>query len=177
MASPAKHILFLSDLSVHMKQVFEQAATLAVCQDATITILHVMENEPGAEKRVRMAFGEELFKNLKSEQKEGARNVLIGKNIDALKIRQAIAGFFQDTVKHSDINDKDELIDKILVAEGRTIIDEVIATIEEESCDMLVMGCRQQSLISEAMGDKLVKKVLKRSEVPVMVVPFRSKED
>ncbi len=172
MIQPAKNILFVSDLSVKMKLVFEQAATLAVCQNASITVLHVMEEDPSAEKRVRMAFGEQLYQDLKSEHKDGARNVLIGKNIDALKIRQAIAGFFQDTIQDKNDDPNDSLIQKILVAEGRSIIDEIISTVEEETCDMIVMGCRQQGLLSEAMGDKLVRKVLKRSSVPVFIVPL-----
>lgn len=172
MAQPAKNILFVSDLSVNMKQVFEHAASLAMCQDAKITILHVMEEDPGAEKRIRLAFGEELYQDSKSENTDGARNVLIGKNIDALKIRQAIAGYFQNAIEKNNAKQMDPLIQKIIVAEGRSIIDEVIATLEEEHCDMIVMGCRQEGLISEAMGDKLIQNILKRSNVPVFVVPF-----
>ncbi len=172
MVQPAKNILFVSDLSVNMKLVFEQAAMLALSQDASIIVLHVMEEDPSAEKRVRMAFGEALYEDLKSEQKDGARNILIGKNLDALKIRQAIAGFFEgDEDKGS--NQNDALIQKILVAEGRSITDEIISTVSEENCDMIVMGCKQQNMLSEAMGDKLVRKILKRSSVPVFVVPFK----
>ena len=172
MVQPAKNVLFVSDLSVHMKQVFEHAATIAACMDADITILHVMEEDPGAEKRVRMAFGEQLYKDLKTEQKDGARNILIGKNLDALKIRQAMAVFFEDTVKEKTEGNNNSLIKKILVAEGRTIADEILATAEEEDCDMIAMGCRQQGLLAEHMGDKLVRKILRRSPMPVFVVPF-----
>lgn len=172
MATPAKNILFVSDLSVNMKQVFEHAATLAVCQDARITILHVMEEDPGAEKRVRLAFGEELYRDAKPGENDTVRNVLIGKNIDALKIRQAIAGFFQNALEESNSNQMDSLIQKIIVAEGRSVIDEIIATLEEEHCDMIVMGCRQEGLISEAVANKLIQNILKRSNVPVFIVPF-----
>lgn len=171
MAHPVKNILFVSDLSVNMKQVFDHAAALAVCQNAKITILHVMEEDPDAEKRIRTAFGEELYQDAKA-QSEGARTVLIGKNIDALKIRQAISGFFLKALKENDSGPADSLIQKILVAEGRSVIDEIMATLEEEHCDMIVMGCRKQGLIDEAMGDKLIRNILKRSEVPVFVVPF-----
>lgn len=171
MAQPVKNILFVSDLSTNMKLVFEQAATLAATQDAEITILHVMEEDPSTEKRVRMAFGESLYDNLKSEQKSGARNILIGKNLDALKIRQAMTGFFgKDDEEPGQGN---SLIKKILVAEGRSVADEIIATAQEETCDMIVMGCRRQNLLAEVMGDKLVRKVLKRSSMPVLVVPFK----
>ncbi len=173
MVQPIKNILFVSDLSVNMKQVFEHAATLAARQDAGITILHVMEEAPGPEKRIRMAFGEQLYQDLKNEHKDGARNILIGKNLDALKIRQAMAGFFEGADPDKDQNQTDSFIRKIMVAEGRSVTDEILSTVAEENCDLIVMGCRQQGLIAEAMGTKLVRKILKRSTVPVFVVPFK----
>lgn len=172
MVQPTKNILFASDLSVDMKQVFEHAATQAVLQNANIIVLHVMEENPGAEKRIRMAFGEELYQNLKSEQKAGARNILIGKNIDALKIRQAISGFFEGDEANNDTAEGNSLIKKILVSEGQSIADEITSTVSEEDCDLIVMGCKQKGLLANAMGDHVVRKILKRSQVPVFVVPI-----
>ncbi|MBT6341768.1 MAG: universal stress protein [Desulfobacula sp.] len=175
MVGPTKNILFASDLSVNMKQVFEHAATLAVCENANIIVLHVMEENPHSEKRIQMAFGEQLYKNLKSEHMSQARNILIGKNVDALKIRQAIAGFFEETKENEDSSENNTLISKILVAEGRSIAEEITFTAKEESCNLIVIGCSQQGMLAEAMGDNVVRKVLKRSQVPVFVVPFLGK--
>lgn len=171
MVQPTKNILFASDLSVNMKQVFEHAATLAVCQNAGIIVLHVMEETPGSEKRIQWAFGEELYQSLKSEHRKGARDILIGKNVDALKIRQAISGFFEGTDQDKGPSDNESLIRKILVTEGRSIADELTSTAQEEACGLIVMGCKQKGLLAEAMGDHVVRKVLKRSSVPVLVVP------
>ena len=172
MVGPTKNILFASDLSVNMKQVFEHAATLALCQNANIIVLHVMEETPHSEKRIQMAFGEQLYKNLKSEHMSQARNILIGKNVDALKIRQAIAGFFEETKENEDASENNTLISKILVAEGRSIAEEITFTAKEEGCNLIVIGCSQQGMLAEAMGNNVVRKVLKRSQVPVFVVPF-----
>ncbi len=166
-------ILFASDLSVKMKEVFEKTAALAVQQDTHIIVLHVMEETPRSEKRIRMAFGEKLYQDLKNEQKQGARNILIGKNVDALKIRQAISGFFQTDDGEETQPGDDSVIQKILVSEGRSIADEITATALEEECALIVIGCKQRGLLAEAMGDHVVRKVLKRSPVPVLVVPFK----
>ncbi len=176
MVQPTKNILFASDLSTSMKQVFEHAATLALCRDANIIVLHVMEESPRSEKRIRMAFGEQLYTSLKSEQRDGAKNILIGKNVDALRIRKAIAGFFKGSDLKNQASDADALIKKILVAEGRSIADEITATATEEDCDMIVIGCKQQGLLAEAMGSHVVRKILKRSSVPVVVVPISQEE-
>ncbi len=175
MVQPMKNILFASDLSINMSNVFEQAAMLAICQNASIIVLHAMEKNPRSEKRIQMAFGKDLYQNLKSKQITGARNILIGKNVDALKIRQAISGFFEGARQNKDFSDKNSLIQKILVAEGRSIADEITSTATEEGCDLIVMGCKQRGLLAKAMGDNLVRKVLKRSQVPVFVVPFSDK--
>lgn len=175
MVQPTKNILFASDLSVNMKQVFEHAATQAIYHNASIIVLHVMEESPGSKQRVRMAFGEDLYQNLKSQQKAGARDILIGKNIDALKIRQAISGFFEDAEKNQDSTSNNSLIKKILVAEGRSIADEITATATEEDCDLIFMGCKQKGLLADAMGDHVVRKILKRSTVPIFVVPLSEK--
>ncbi len=175
MVQKIKNILFASDLSVDMKLVFEHAALLAFSQDANIVVLHVMEENQQSEKRIRMAFGEELYENIKSGHKEGAKNILLGKNVDALKIRQAIAGFFKKTDQNKFAPDDNELISKILVAEGRSIADEIAATALEENCGLIIMGCKQKGLLADAMGEHVVRKVLKRSSVPVLVVPFEEK--
>lgn len=175
MVQPTRNILFASDLSVNMKQVFEHAATLAISHNANIIVLHVMEENPYGEKQIRMAFGEQLYQSLKSEHKSGARNILIGKNVDALRIRNAIAGFFKGAEQSCDTSDNDSMIKKILVAEGRSIADEIISTVREENCDLIVMGCKQQGMLAETMSDHVVRKVLKRSPVPVFIVPFSEK--
>ncbi len=167
---PTKNILFASDLSTNMKKVFEHAATLAVCQNANIIVLHVMEETERSKKRIQMAFGEKLYQDLKSEQKDGARNILIGKNVDALKIRQAISGFFKKN--NSTSSENESIIGKILVAEGRSVANEITSTVTDEECDMIVIGCKQQGLLADAMSDHVVRKVLKRSSVPVLVVPL-----
>ncbi len=173
MIQPPKKILFASDLSIDMSRVFEHAATLATYSRSEIIVLHVMEESSrSSEKLVRMAFGEKLYQDIKNEQKSGAKNLLIGKNIDALKIHQAIAGFFQEGEKEINQADDASPIKKILVTESKSIADEITLTATQEECDLIVMGCKQQGMLAGAMGDHVVRKVLKRSSVPVFVVPF-----
>jgi nucleotide-binding universal stress UspA family protein len=173
MIQPPKKILFASDLSTDMKQVFEHAATIAAYSQSEIIVLHVMEEaSKRSEKRVRMAFGETLYQDIKNKQRDGAKNLLIGKNVDALRIRQAIAGFFKGEENKVNPIDSDSPIAKILVTEGQSIADEITLTAADEGCDIIVMGCKQQGMLAGAMGDHVVRKVLKRSSIPVFIIPF-----
>lgn len=177
MTQKSKCILFASDLSTDMKTVFEQAVSLSTFSNADIIVLHVMEEaSKSSEKLVRMAFGEALYQNLKNEQKTGAQNLLTGKNVDALRIRQAIAGFLADGEPQAAAPmDEGSPIAKILVTESQSIAGEITQTAVEEGCDTIVIGCKQQGLLAEAMGDNVVRKVLKRTSVPVLVVPLGNK--
>ncbi len=165
-----KSILFASNLSSKMETVFKHAVETAVYRKTNIIILHVMGENPRSKKKMRTVFGKQLYEELKSERRKGARDILVGKNVDALKIQQAITDFFQE--KSNNVSgDTHSLISKVLVAEGRSIANEIVATAVEEDCGLIVMGCKQQGLLTEAMGDSVVRKVLKRSSVPVLVVP------
>lgn len=173
MIRKTERILFASDLSADMKQVFEHAASLSAYSGAEIIVIHVMEEaSKRSEKLVRMAFGEAQYQTIKSDQKSGARNLLTGKNVDALRIRQAIAGFLSESTGTPPEMDENSPIFKILVTESPSIADEIVQTAVQEDCDAIVIGCRQQGLIAEAMGDNVVRKVLRRTSVPVMVVPL-----
>ena len=58
------------------------------------------------------------------------------------------------------------------MTEGKSIANEITVTATDEECDIIVIGCKQQGMLAEAMGDHVVRKVLKRASVPVFVVPF-----
>lgn len=176
MIRKTERILFASDLSTDMKTVFERAASFSAYSGAEIVVLHVMEEaSKRSEKLVRMAFGEALYQNIKSDHKTGARNLLTGKNVDALRIRQAISGFLSEGSVDETAEPDSSPISKIMVTESPSIAGEITQTAVQEDCDAIVIGCKQQGLFAEAMGDHIVRKVLKRTSVPVVVVPLGKK--
>ncbi|WP_319576307.1 universal stress protein [uncultured Desulfobacter sp.] len=65
MIQKPKRILFASDLSANMKEVFKQAVSLSTLSDAGIIVLHVMEEAgKNSERRVQRAFGETLYNSV-----------------------------------------------------------------------------------------------------------------
>lgn len=173
MIQKPQRILFASDLSTNMKEVFQHAVSLSTLSDATIIVLHVMEEAgKNAQRRVQRAFGETLYNTIRSEQKAGAHNLLTGKNVDALSIKQAIAGFLEDKENTPSDIEISSPIEKILVTESKSIADEITGTAVTEGCDIIVMGGGHQSFLESAIGDNIARKVLKRTNVPVLVVPL-----
>jgi nucleotide-binding universal stress UspA family protein len=164
-------ILFASDLSEHARHAFEHAALIAANNNAQIVILHVMEElAPGAEERVAEAFGKELYRELKTRKKEGARDILIHKKTGALKVREYLAHVC--TGPGSGINTSvSDMIEDIIVVEGN-VADDIISVAAERACDVIVMGSRQRGLLAEAFSGSVVRKVLRRSRKPVFVIPL-----
>ncbi len=71
MIQKPKRILFASDLSTNMKEVFKHAVSLSALSDSSIIVLHVMEEAgKNAQRRVQRAFGETLYNTIRSEQKQ-----------------------------------------------------------------------------------------------------------
>ena len=171
MAPEIRKILFASDLSEHARYAFDHAALIAAYSKARIIILHVMEElAPGAEERVAEAFGKELYAELKTRKKEGARDILIHKKIQTPKIREYLANICKKPITGSDPSQND-VIEDIIVVEGK-VAEEIILAATEYACDVIIMGSRQRSLLAEAFSGSVVRKVLRRARKPVFVVPL-----
>lgn len=165
-----KKILFASNLSSEMEQVFEYTVSFSVYSKAEVIILHVLEeSDSSSEKMARAVFGKNFYQDLKGKRKISAQNTLIGKRSDALRIKTCISNFFKEA---SNVSEKKSPIEKILVTESPSVADEIVSTAVIENCDLIIMGCEQKGLLAEAMGDKLVRKVLRRTSVPVFVIPI-----
>lgn len=165
-------ILFATDLSINMHKVFEQAATMALNYGAKVTILHVLVDTPEAKRHMMSIFGDDQYQNIRREHQERAQKVLTGKNTEARKIQQALAKVFFEQERQLNFSETDTFINKILIAEGPSIADEIYNTAVDEGCRYIVLGCAGQGFLSGAFGDKILKKVLHKSTIPVLVVPF-----
>lgn len=165
-------ILFATDLSVNMHQVFEQAATMAVNYGAKVTILHVLASNPETQRLLKSIFNEEDYQNIQREHQERAQKVLTGKNTEARKIQQALAKVFFEQERKLNLTDTETFINTILIAEGVSIADEIYDIASDRGCQCIVLGWAKHGFLSEALGDNILKKILNRSKIPVLVVPF-----
>lgn len=174
MTEQTGNILFATDLSVNMHKVFEQAAKMAINYNSKVTILHVLMDNPEAKRQLMSIFGDEQYQSIRRAHQERAEKVLSGKNTEARKIQQALTKVFFEQEQQLNPDASDTFINKILIAEGSSIADEIYDTAVSEGCQYIVMGCARQGFLSGALGDNILRKVLKRAKMPVLVVPFSS---
>ncbi|MFV0436892.1 MAG: universal stress protein [Desulfopila sp.] len=167
------NILFATDLSVNMHKVFEEAAKMAIRYDAKVTILHVLATAPESKRQLMSIFNDDQYADIRRQHQEQARQVLTGKNTEARKIQQALTKVFFEQEQQMNVAASDDtFINKILIAEGGSVADEIYTVAVSEDCQYIVLGCHRQGFIAEAFGDKILRKILKKSTIPVLVVPF-----
>lgn len=174
MAFEIKRILFASDLSAGAKQAFGHAVDVAVHHQATILIVHVAEKlSPGTEARVANAFGEALYDELKQRKNESAHDILIDKKVEAVKARDALEHICRET--SAERPETAAVVEDIYVVEG-DVVSEILSIARQKACDLIVMGMRRRNRIAQAFSGDKVDKVLRRSDRPVLVVPYKDPE-
>lgn len=159
-----KKILYATDLSVNSRYAFEYAARMAGCFGAGVTVLHVLEElSPNAASMVGDLLGEERWKDFKKRNQDQV--------IQSIKDR---IEKFCDDMEHK-LTECSYMIDSVIVEIGHPV-DRIIRQAKKNTCDMIVMGCRGQGVLKEAMLGSTSRRVLRRSEVPVFIVRLPKKD-
>lgn len=163
-----KTILFATNLSETCKQAFDFAAVLATRFQATIVLLHVLEKVPkSAEGQLKAMLGDDRWKQIVASQEKDARQVLIGKRSSAALIKQVLSEFCTE----AGIGDPARgcISREIVISEGE-VIDNVIDNAEKYHCDLIILGTREGFLSHNSIGPT-IKAIMRRSKIPVLVVP------
>ena len=153
-----KKILYPTDLSENAKHAFSYAADLAQRYDAMITILYVMEDMNYAtEFQVRGMLGGKEWDRVKSEKSDQLTQ----------KIKSKIENFCQEM--DSQIDSCRLLVEDIQITSGNPT-EEILDTAKNIDADIIVMGSYGYNILMGALIGGTTRKVVKNSEVPVLVV-------
>ena len=170
MSVQVKKILFATDLSSHARHAFTYAASIAGHYDASIAILHVMEELPESiNAQLSGLLGKERYEELKVSAQADVRETLIGKKRDSVMIKQALEAFWEETKDSG--SERDDVMDEIIVKEGN-IADEIVEQAEKGGCDMIILAYHARNMVAEAMMRGVTRRVLRRSKRPVLLVPM-----
>ena len=163
-----KKILYATDLSENAHYAFAYAVSLADLYNAAITFLHVLPEVPDIlDKNVIGYISEERWEEIKSQNVEEAREAIIGKRHDHPAIRDALHQFSEDVNESRE--GKGFVTDDIIVVRGNPV-EEILKYSEDINCDLIVMGTHGQGTLADAMIGSTARRVLRRSQKPVLVV-------
>ncbi len=119
--------------------------------------------------------GSEKMRELDEKQDEhaqSARDILIGKRREADIVRDALGVFCEDVKKQ--LLQQDIPADEIIVKKGDPV-GEIFAAVKKFNCDLIVMGHGKYNALAEAVMGSTTKSVLKKSRIPVLVIPTPKK--
>lgn len=160
MTSKIKRILCAMDLSDNSELVLSRALKEAAAHNAEVYILHINPSFDSTMTMPIVSFmGEERFTKLIEEKKEETK-ALISKKIDKF------------TKKALKANKKESAnrIKEIHVYEGHPVV-EILNMCNVLKADMLVMGTHGKGIMVHTFLGSVVRKVIKRSTIPVLLVP------
>ena len=158
MVPEIKKILYATDLSESARHAFLYAADLAQRYDAMITIVYVMENlNHTVELQIREMMGQKQWEQLQSEKQDYLAN----------KIKSKIEDFCKEMQSH--IDSCPYLVEDIRITNGNPT-EEILDTSKKIKADMIVLGTYGYNMLQGSLIGGTARKVVKSSEVPVLVV-------
>lgn len=171
MLKSIKTILFATNLTKNSIPAFEAAVTLALTFKARIVLLHVMEKLPDyVEGRLAGLLGEERWNQMMQAHQTEVRQILIGKRSSSKLIRQALEHFCSEAGLDDDACSGYQSRE-IVVAESGDVAERIIENAIAQDCDLIILGAHEGLFTKQSLG-VTVKSVLKKSKIPVLVVPF-----
>ncbi len=169
MSNEYKTILFTSNLSNASRIAFKQAAMLAEQSGANLILLHIMEGQPSGsyEGYVSSLFGHDAWQKIVRNNREEAKHALVGKVTPKQMARTALSQF----CKENQNPDEDyEFSNYEIVVKNGDVVEIILEQAVENNCDLIVMGASEGLLSGISVG-KNIKSILKKSKIPVLVVP------
>lgn len=165
-----KHILFTSDLMEGSRYVFRYAMGLADRYAAKLTILHVMQEPSDTIKGLLGGIlSEDQIKELSAKHSGEAMTTLIGKSREHALIREGLELFCRDAA--TEAGDCRVAHDEVVITAGHAA-EEIARHSVELGCDLIILGCHQRSFLKDTVMGGTLRGVLKRTSVPVFVVPI-----
>jgi nucleotide-binding universal stress UspA family protein len=154
-----KHILYATDDSEDARYAFTYAICFAKQFNAKLTLLHVVPEFPDM---IAFDFGIE-------------RSVAAKKWFSVKKdYIQKIKGRFKKMV-NTKCDGESINIHDIVVEKGNPV-NLILKFSEERKCDLIVMGKKGRTALEDAMMGDTVRRVLRRSKLPVLVVQPKKKK-
>ena len=160
MSSDIVRILYATDLSPNSTHALRYANMIAQQNDARMTILHVVEAPSPTTYALLSSF-------LEVSEIKAKRDEQINYHIDQIRRRL-------DLLCEKECRNDPELakrMDRIEVREGFAA-EEILKEAHDGGCDLIVMGTHGKGALENTFVGSVARRVLRRTRVPVLVVPL-----
>lgn len=174
MLKKIKTILFATNLSRNCMPAFDTAVILALTFQAKIILLHVLEKIPDyVEGRLAGLMGEDQWAEMMRSYETEVVQKLIGKRSSSRLIRGVLEHFCSEAgIDEASCGYQSR---EVVVGDG-DVAENIIENSVTHACDLIVMGAREGYFLKQSVGTT-VKSVLRKSKIPVLIVPAEQKAD
>jgi len=156
-----KRILYTTDLSESGRHAFPYAASIAQRFESELTVFHVVETRD-FEKYLLGYISEDLWKDLKTEDLEEARQILISRKRDDVVIKDSVHRFCEESLSREPDNS---------VLSYRVTVEKILQEAHSGGYDLVVISKRgRHTSVKDAVMGNTARRVVRRCNVPVMVV-------
>lgn len=160
MLPEVKKILYATDLGVHAPAVLKFALGLATSCDAKIHLLHVMEPlGPTAQSLMRNTLSESTLRQLETEGYQRIHDE-IHRRLREIAERELGTADEQAT-RVAQISVERGVPDQVILDHAKSI-----------GANLILMGSHTHAGLQHALLGSVARKVLNRSEIPVLLVPI-----
>ncbi len=161
-------ILYATDLSGSGRAAFPFAASIARHQGADLTVFHVLK-PPEFESYLIGYIDEELWREIKTRDLEEVRNILVNRKRDDAAIKESVDEFCKSTLV--EYAEQPYVAYDIKVVMGDPVT-EIIKEAHDGGYDLVVIGKHGGGLAEEAVMGTTARRVVRRCDRPVMVIPL-----
>ncbi|MFT5729126.1 MAG: nucleotide-binding universal stress UspA family protein [Desulforhopalus sp.] len=159
-----KRILYTTDLTTSAPKVYQYVLYLAKQFNAEIICLHVIEKySQDANMTLATYFPKEIRQELLLQETNKSREEMVHRNHHSF-IHQQLG--LEDGLCPDQLGLK--IVDKVVYG---NVEEQILKHSVNSDCDLVVMGAHEKPLFT--FTTTLSKRVMKRSKVPVTVVPIR----
>ncbi len=159
--------MYTTDLSEGGSAAFAYAASLCRRYKAELTVFHTVEQQRDLAKELVGYMDEKLWEEIKGRDLDEAKQLLINRKRNNIAINQSIGEYCTDI--QSTTPQKPFVNYNIEVQIGDPV-ECITSYAEKVEYDLIIMGHVSQSKIHEAVIGSTVRRVLRRTKVPVLVI-------
>lgn len=156
-----KKILYATDLSDNSRITLAWAMALARKHDALLLMVNVIEEVGSSSPSLQFYLSEKEWHDLTQRLSTDATEVM----------KKQLQAFCEDV--KSELPDCRYVADEIIVTTGNPV-EKIISTAADNHCDIIVMGTIGASGLVDSLMGSTARRVLRRSPIPVFIVPKAS---
>jgi nucleotide-binding universal stress UspA family protein len=170
-----KKILYATDLSENARYAYAYARSLADLYQATMTIIHILPEIPDMlDKQVIGYIDADRWEKIKAQHFDEVKDEIIDRQKDLMAVKDVLHQFSRSMTGGPEADAA--VVDDIIVDRGNPV-EKIINYSEQENFDLIVMGTHGHGKLEDAMIGSTARRVVRRSEIPVLVVRLPKEED